>query len=422
MSAEQLLNALIASFGTLPDEKPSPKYTLRKPNQLHVLHVAGSPVSQYYFMVSVQYARQMLASASDEATQAAFDFTFGVVLPGGAWCIVRDLDQTTIDRAPRLEIGAALSAITASDFDVCVPHMFCYPGYTQYRSIFDLLNIPLVGNTAECMAICTDKQQTKAVVAAAGVPVPPGELLHSADQTPTIAYPFVLKPCCEDNSMGVSKVEDASALQAALAEAFKFDTKVVCEKFIPLGREIRVAVVEDETGEPTIVLPATEYLLTPEHPMRLPTDKVAVTRDGLPKANPKEFLACQQDANDKPDFRRTVCPAPLDTELAAKLGEAAKRAHKALQCRDFSLYDFRVDPKGEVYMLECQPVCSFARESVIISMVAKSDRAELQHPRLFHSMLRRAAARKSKPYEASQKLGMKAASARSTNTATRPRA
>ena len=103
------------------------------------------------------------------------------------------------------------------------------------------------------MALITDKAQAKAVAAAAGVPVPEGELLRSATQVPmalcmhrpctatqhhahtctwicayrctyrctctahaharalhmqvpTVPYPFVLKPCCEDNSMGISKV------------------------------------------------------------------------------------------------------------------------------------------------------------------------------------------------------------------------
>ena len=41
---------------------------------LRVLHVAGSPVSQYYSMISVHYARQMLAGSSDEATKAITDF------------------------------------------------------------------------------------------------------------------------------------------------------------------------------------------------------------------------------------------------------------------------------------------------------------------------------------------------------------
>ena len=69
---------------------------------------------------------------------------------------------------------------------------------------------------------------------------------------------------------------------------------------------------------------------------------------------------------------------------------------------------FRVDPAGEVYMLECQPVCSFAKQSAMIGMALKTDVPELQHPTLYHTMLRRAAARKPKPYDPTQTLGMKA--------------
>ena len=204
--------------------------------------------------------------------------------------------------------------------------------------------------------------------------------------------------------MGITKVEDASELPAALAEAFKFDSSVVCERFIPLGREIRVAVVEDASGEPTTVLPATEYLLTPDHPMRTSTDKISVTDSGLPDAD-KFFATNRAEA---PEYRRSICPAPLDDELAAKLADASKRAHKALRCRDFSIFDFRVDPEGEIFMLECQPVCSFARESAMIGMALKTDDEELQYPALYHTMLRRAAARKPKAYDGSQKLGMRA--------------
>merc|ERR1719440_859467 len=341
--------------------------------KLKIVHVAGSPVSQYYSMISVHYARQMLEGASDEATKAAFDFTFAVVLPGGDWAMIGDLDQPTIDAAPKLSHGEAIAAIAAGDFDACVPHMFCYPGYTSYRAIMDLLGVPLLGCGAECMALITDKAQAKAVAAASGVPVPEGELLRSPTQAPTVPFPFVLKPCCEDNSMGISKVENDSELPAALAEAFKFDSSVVCERFIPLGREIRVAVLEDESGEPTIMLPATQYTLTADHPMRIATDKISVDDRGLPDAS-KFFATNREEA---PAYRRSIC-------------------------------HFRVDPQGEVYMLECQPVCSFARQSAMIGMALKTDVPELQSPTLYHTILRRAAARKPKPYDPSQVLGMHA--------------
>ena len=96
-----------------------------------VLHCCGSPVSKYYSMISVHYCRQMLAGALDDDTKASFDFTFAVILPGGAWCLVTDLDQATIDDADKLSHGEALTALVAGEFDVCVPHMFCWPGYTR---------------------------------------------------------------------------------------------------------------------------------------------------------------------------------------------------------------------------------------------------------------------------------------------------
>jgi len=376
----------------------------QKTQKTKVVHVCGSPVSKYYSMISVHYCRQMMNSASDEETKSAFDFTYAVVLPGGAWAIVADLDEKTIGDAKKLTHGEAVGELAAADYDCCVPHMFCWPGYTAYRSLMDLLRVPLVGCSAECMALITDKAQTKAVCSAAGVPVPEGELLTSPTQKPTVPFPFVLKPCCEDNSMGISKVENEAELPAAMAEAFKFDESVVCERFIELGREIRVAIVEDENGEPATMLPATEYTLTPEHPMRTSTDKISVDDKGLPDAE-KFFATNRAEA---PAYRRSVCPAPLDEALTAKLFDASKKAHKALRCRDFSIFDFRVDPAGEVYMLECQPVCSFARESAMIGMALKTDVPELQHPTLYHTMLRRAAARKPKPYDESQVLGMKA--------------
>lgn len=385
-------------------EQLAPPTKRLKTGRLNILHVAGSPVSKYYSMVSIHYCRQMLKGASDPATQSEFTFTYAVVLPGGAWVIVPDLDPETIAGAKELAHGEAIAEIAAANFDASVPHMFCWPGYTAYRALMDLLRVPLVGNSPECMALITDKAQAKAVVSAAGVPVPQGELLSSPGQVPTVPMPFVLKPCCEDNSMGISKVENAEELPAALEEAFKFDSAVVCERFIPLGREIRVAIVEDADGEPSTMLPATEYLLSPDHPMRTSADKITVDDKGLPDAD--KFFAT--NGAGAPEYRRSVCPAPMDDDLKSKLYAAAKTAHKALRCRDFSIFDFRVDPDGEVYMLECQPVCSFARESAMIGMASKAEEPELQHPALYHTMLRRAAARKPKPYDEDQVLGMKA--------------
>ena len=92
--------------------------------RLKIVHVCGSPVSQYYSMISIHYCRQMLAGVKgDGSTEEAFDFTFAVVLPGGAWTMTADLDEKTIEAAPKLSHGEAIGKLSAADFDACVPHM-----------------------------------------------------------------------------------------------------------------------------------------------------------------------------------------------------------------------------------------------------------------------------------------------------------
>merc|ERR1719198_2777363 len=158
-------------------------------------------------------------------------------------------------------MAEAMAKIASMDVAAMVPHMFCLPGMTTYRAIFDALRIPIVGNDAGVMALSTNKAQSRAVVGAAGVPVPDAEILRNG-QKPKMSPPFVLKPCNEDNSMGISLFtgKDGQDLDEALKTAFSFDNEVLCERFIALGREVRVAVLEGDDGK-LEMLPCLEYFL-----------------------------------------------------------------------------------------------------------------------------------------------------------------
>uniref|UniRef100_A0A0G4HZ85 ATP-grasp domain-containing protein n=1 Tax=Chromera velia CCMP2878 TaxID=1169474 RepID=A0A0G4HZ85_9ALVE len=353
-----------------------------------VLHVLGSAVSEYYAGLSTHYAQMCVEGARDEETTANFEFLFAVVRPsaqegqGAVWSFPADLSEESLEKAERVSHSAAVFTITQMKPDCCLPHMFCYPGMTTFRALMELLNIPIVGCSAQTMGLCTNKAQTKAVVAAAGVPIPPGELLRHGDRPPSLSPPFVLKPCCEDNSMGVSVVKssDPAAIDAALEEAFKFDDEVVCEKFIPPGRELRIAVLEDDDGVPSKVLPLFEYFVDKENPIRTSADKVT-TKEG--SSGKVTGLA---SGNRK-------CPADVDSVLLSKLTDAAIKSHRALGCRDYSLFDFRVDPEGNIFFLEACSYCSFAPKSVVVTMASAAEDESIAHPQLLHSMLRRAALR-----------------------------
>ena len=170
---------------------------------------------------------------------------------------------------------------------------------------------------------------------------------------------------------------------AAIAAAFEYDDQVLIERFIPPGREIRVGVLELADGS-LRVLPAVEYFLTEDHPIRLASDKLLTDTSG----NPSGFA--------KPSGGRK-CPADVSAELMAKLGDAAIRAHKALGARDYSIYDMRVDPQGDVFFLESSLFCSFAPSSVIMLMAAATDDLELNET--FRMIVRRAASRSLKGQE-----------------------
>merc|ERR1719159_964479 len=180
-------------------------------------------------------------------------------------------------KAPRMPIAAALAHIECMDFDVMVPHMFCVEGMTRFRSLFDLLQIPFLGNHEYTVWPSTDKATTKQLLSAAGVQVPRGELLEKGRQErpSSVRAPFVVKPCNEDNSRGITLVRREEDAAAAIDYAFGFDPRVVVDEYIA-GREVRAACIEEADGTLT-VLPKIEYFLTD---IRTSAHKLATDQNG----------------------------------------------------------------------------------------------------------------------------------------------
>merc|ERR1719203_1251866 len=121
--------------------------------------------------------------------------------------------------------------------------------------------------------------------------------------------------------------EGGQSLDEALETAFSFDTEVLCERYVELGREVRCAVLEQEDGSLEL-LPCLEYFLTPENPIRTSKDKLVTDSRGVPTTV---------------TTGGRKCPADIDEVLRAKLEQLAVRSHRAMGCRDYSLYDVRID-------------------------------------------------------------------------------
>ena len=125
------------------------------------------------------------------------------------------------------------------------------------QGLLKLAGIPYVGPHISASAVAMDKTLTKLVVDQAGVPQAAWHLVRSHDLKYHVdnvldlleqkfRYPMFVKPAGTGSSVGVSKAADRVSLEIALANAAKYDKKILVEEFIH-GREIEVAVMGNDS-------------------------------------------------------------------------------------------------------------------------------------------------------------------------------
>ena len=318
---------------------------------LRVLHLVGSAVSDFLSDLSRLYARDCLATVGDSAL---YENHIALVTPDRRWRFPDGLDREAVSRSRPVALAEAIAHVVTLDLDVMVPQMFCLPGMTEYRSLFELLGIPYIGNRPDVMALSAHKARAKAVVASAGVLVPRGEVVAGGEVV-ALKPPVVVKPVDGDNSLGVTLVRGPDALGVAVDEACAHGAAALVEDYVELGREVRCGVLE-RNGE-LVCLPLEEYNVNPrDRPIRDHADKLRRGDDGELALVAKE--------------RSRAWTVDEDDPITEVVWEAARRCHEALGCRHYSLFDFRVDPEGQPWFLEAGLYCSFARQSVVAVMAA----------------------------------------------------
>ena len=103
------------------------------------------------------------------------------------------------------------------------------------------------GTSAIAVEIAQDKDDTRRVLGAIGLPVPPGALASSADAAVEtareIGFPVLLKPLDASHGRGISgRIDDEDGVRAAWPAASDGKGRAVVERFVE-GRDFRVLVV-----------------------------------------------------------------------------------------------------------------------------------------------------------------------------------
>lgn len=198
------------------------------------------------------------------------------------------------------------------------------------QGLLELAGVPYVGPGVLASAAGMDKEFTKKLLAAEGLPVGeqvvlrPGVATLTAEQRAALGLPVFVKPARGGSSIGITRVTAWDRLAAAIAAAREHDPKVIVEAAI-VGREVECGVLEFPDGRVAASVPAE---------IRMPETSAPDFYDFETKYLDE---VCEFDV-----------PAKLNDDIAAEIGELAVRAFRALDCTGLARVDFFVTERGPV--------------------------------------------------------------------------
>jgi D-alanine-D-alanine ligase len=283
---------------------------------------------------------------------------------------------------PAAAIGPALTEV-----DVVFPVMHgAYGEDGTIQGLLEMAGLPYVGSGVFASAASMDKEFTKKLLAAAGLPqgehvvlrdaagaVCPDPAVLDEAARERLGLPVFVKPSRAGSSIGITKVTDWAQFPEAVATAAAVDPKVIVEASVP-GREIECGVLAARGGElPEASLPAEIRL-----------------RQGV---DWYDFSAKYLD--DSVDFD---VPADLTPEQTAAVQEAARRAYLAMDCRGLARVDFFLGtaPDGSDHLVinEVNTMPGFTPISMFPRMWAVSG---VSYPELVDRLIASALASGSRP-------------------------
>ncbi|WP_446213118.1 D-alanine--D-alanine ligase family protein [Micromonospora sp. IBSANI012] len=262
-----------------------------------------------------------------------------------------------------------------ADVDVVFPVLHgAYGEDGTIQGMLEMADIPYVGANVFASAAAMDKEFTKKLCAAEGIPVGPYAVLRngmtlSEQDKQRLGLPVFVKPSRAGSSFGITKVDDWAQLDAAVATAREIDTKVLVEGAIA-GREIECGVLEGEAGGAPEASVLAEVRVVSGHDWY---DFEAKYIDD----------ACEYDI-----------PAGLPDEVTRQVREYATRAFTALDCSGLARVDFFVTPELDVYLNEINTMPGFTPTSMFPRMWAASG---LEYPKLVNRLIRTALHRHAGP-------------------------
>ena len=208
---------------------------------------------------------------------------------------------------------------------------------THVPALFELLGISYTGNRPLALSLCQKKPHAKALLAAAGLPVPRGIVVErgAAPAELALRYPLIVKPAFDDASGGIdagSVVRTRPELDARVHIVVgEHAMPALIEEFVE-GREVHCAILGNDPPRP---LPLYEMQFKPG----------GVDNEGRALPGIITYRAKWDPYSRDYYAMESKCPVEdLESEIVAHIQDVAVRAYKVLGCRDYARVDMRLAP------------------------------------------------------------------------------
>jgi D-alanine-D-alanine ligase len=202
------------------------------------------------------------------------------------------------------------------------------------QALLDLTGVPYTGSGHLASALAMDKDLSKHLFRAAGVPTADWLMAPaSVEQVQaTLGFPVIVKPSKQGSTVGLSVVKKGEELQPAIETAYEHDDEVMIEQFIA-GRELTVGVLGGQT------LPVGEIIAKHE--------------------------IYDYECKYTPGMAVEEFPAKLTDDETATVQRFAQLAFEALKLRGYARIDFRMATDGTFYCLEANTLPGMTQTSLI---------------------------------------------------------
>ncbi len=233
------------------------------------------------------------------------------------------------------------------------------------QGLCETFNVPYTGSGIFGSALGMDKIRSKILCRARGIPVVDFVALSESDWAyredegldrceAELGYPVVVKPARLGSSIGIARADDRAELDAAIEEAFRYDSEVIVERAVTELREINCSVLGDAKEATPSVL--EEPVASEDDEVLTFQDKYMRGEEGGAKTAAGGAKAGRQAPEGMASLDRII-PAELSDARTEEIQQLAVRVFQLFDCAGVARIDFMIDEAtGEVFFNEINTI------------------------------------------------------------------